>query len=48
MPLSIGERLGPYQILETIGSGGDVYKANDTRLDRFDAIKVSQWRMSHG
>jgi hypothetical protein len=36
MPLSTGEKLGPYEILSTIGAGGmgEVYKANDTRLDR--------------
>jgi serine/threonine protein kinase len=39
MPLSIGEKLGPYEILAPIGAGGmgEVYKANDTRLDRFVA-----------
>src|ERR1700674_1574358 len=44
MPLSIGDRLGPYQILAPIGAGGmgEVYKANDTRLDRTVAIKVSK------
>ena len=37
-----GERIGPYQLLSCIGSGGmgDVYKAHDTRLDRTVAIKV--------
>jgi serine/threonine protein kinase len=36
MPLSPGERLGPYEILEPIGAAGmgEVYKARDTRLER--------------
>ena len=42
MPLSAGDRLGPYQVLSSIGAGGmgEVYKARDTRLDRTVAVKV--------
>jgi eukaryotic-like serine/threonine-protein kinase len=42
MPLTPGDKLGPYQILSAIGAGGqgEVYKARDTRLDRTVAIKV--------
>jgi Tol biopolymer transport system component/predicted Ser/Thr protein kinase len=48
MPLAVGEKLGPYEILAPIGAGGmgDVYKANDTRLDRIVAIKVSKIEFS--
>jgi Tol biopolymer transport system component len=42
MSLSEGTRLGPYEIVALIGSGGmgEVYRARDTRLDRIVAIKV--------
>src|ERR1700691_751104 len=48
MPLAIGERLGPYEIIEPIGAGGmgEVYKARDTRLDRMVAIKISNERFT--
>src|SRR5499427_4529255 len=42
MPLSAGDRLGPYEIVGAIGAGGmgEVYKARDTRLGREVAIKL--------
>src|SRR6266480_3046845 len=48
MPLSAGEKLGPYEILAPIGAGGmgEVYSSRDTRLDRVVAIKVSKTEFS--
>jgi serine/threonine-protein kinase len=43
MPLSAGDKLGPYEIIASIGEGGmgAVYKARDTRLDRVVAVKAN-------
>jgi Tol biopolymer transport system component len=43
-----GNRIGPYDLLAPIGAGGmgEVWKARDTRLDRFVAIKFSSARFS--
>ncbi len=42
MILPAGTRLGPYEILMLIGQGGmgQVYRANDTRLNRTVALKI--------
>ena len=42
MGLAPGTRLGPYEVLATLGSGGmsEVYRARDSRLQREVAIKV--------
>lgn len=43
MPLTPGDKLGPYEILSLLGKGGmgEVYRAHDGRLRRDVAIKVS-------
>jgi serine/threonine protein kinase/tetratricopeptide (TPR) repeat protein len=42
MPLVVGGRLGPYEIITPLGAGGmgEVWRARDTRLGREVAIKV--------
>src|SRR6266516_3309729 len=48
MHLSIGTRLGPYEILAPLGAGGmgEVYRALDPRLNREVAIKVLPERLA--
>lgn len=46
MPLTTGQTLGAFEIVDAIGAGGmgEVYKARNTRLDRTVAIKVlTRW-----
>ena len=42
MPLAVGTKLGPYEILAPLGAGGmgEVFRATDTRLHRTVAIKI--------
>ena len=42
MPLAIGSRLGPYEIVAPLGAGGmgEVYRARDSKLNRDVAIEA--------
>ena len=42
MPLSPGDKLGPYEITALLGAGGmgEVYRGRDHKLNRDVAIKV--------
>jgi serine/threonine protein kinase len=47
--LTAGDKLGPYLIVEPLGAGGmgEVYRANDTRLQRTVALKVLSRELNH-
>jgi len=49
MTLSIGTKLGPYEIVAPLGAGGMgvVCKARDPRLERFVALKLLPEDLSH-
>src|SRR5438876_11287073 len=49
MTLTIGSRLGSYEVLAAIGSGGmgEVYRARDMKLNRDVAIKVLPETFTH-
>src|ERR1700684_4247207 len=48
MPLTVGDKLGPYEIISLIGKGGmgEVYRAHDQRTGRDVAVKVSAERFN--
>ena len=48
MSLAAGTRLGPYEIVAPVGAGGmgEVYRAQDTRLERTVAVKVLSSQLS--
>jgi serine/threonine protein kinase len=49
MPLTPSTRLGPYEVVSSIGAGGmgEVYRARDTKLGRDVAIKVLPDAFAH-
>src|SRR5215469_4387866 len=50
MSLTLGRKLGPYEIIASLGAGGmgEVYRARDTRLGRDVAVKILPKSLSNG
>ena len=49
MTLTVGSRIGPYEILQFSGAGGmgQVFRARDTRLNRDVAVKILPEALLH-
>src|SRR5262245_13424330 len=49
MPITIGQRVGSYEITALLGKGGmgEVYRARDSKLKRDVALKVLPEEFSH-
>lgn len=49
MALAAGSRLGPYEVLGSLGAGGmgEVFRARDSRLGRDVAVKVLPDAFAH-
>ena len=50
MTLTNGPRLGPYEVVASLGAGGrgEVYRPRDTKLDREVALKLLPSALASG